>query len=131
MTEPDRPLSPHLQVYRWLPAMAPSILHRASGVFLSLASLLLVYWLVAVARGPEAYAAAGRVFGSLPVRLLLAGAIAAFWYHLIAGLRHLALDADLGFDKVTARRSSAAVVVLAGVATLATLALAWHQLVLS
>lgn len=130
MTVHQRPLSPHLQVYRFFPAMAVSILHRASGAFLSAASLLLVYWLVAAARGPVAYAAASRVFGSLPVRLLLAASIAAFWYHLFFGLRHLALDAGIGFEKATARRSGLTVVLLTGVATLATgLALSWRHLV--
>jgi len=128
LTVNPRPLSPHLQVYRFFPAMAVSILHRASGVFLSLASLLLVYWLLAVANGPDAYAAASQILASLPGRLVIAAAVIAFWYHLLAGLRHLLLDAGIGFDLPVARRIGFAVVALAVLAAAATLAAAWRYL---
>jgi succinate dehydrogenase / fumarate reductase cytochrome b subunit len=111
-----RPLSPHLQVYRPLYTMVLSILHRASGLFLSACSLLLVYWLVAAALGTDAYAAVARVFASLPLRILLALALAAYWYHFFAGMRHLAWDAGYGFEKREARRSGRIVVLLAAVA---------------
>lgn len=128
MTSHDRPLSPHLQVYRSAYTMVPSILHRASGLFLSASSLLLVAWLVAAARGPDAYSTAIHFFGSVPARLVLAATVMAFWYHLFAGLRHLALDAGLGFEKATARKSGWAVIVLAALASTLTLALAWGYL---
>ena len=123
---PVRPLSPHLQVYRLAFTMLLSGLHRISGVALSASSLLLVGWLVAAARGPVAYATAMRLLSCLPVRLVLAGTLIAFWYHLFNGLRHLAWDAGLGFDKAATRNSGWAVVALTTLASISTLALAWR-----
>jgi len=122
-------LSPHLQVFRLVFVMVLSGMHRISGLALSAGSLLLIGWLVAAARGPEAYATATRYFSSVPVRLVLAAALIAFWYHLFAGLRHMAWDAGLGFDKAVARKSGLTVVVLAALASIMTLALAWRFLV--
>lgn len=121
-----RPLSPHLQVYRLALGTVLSGLHRISGVALSAASLLLVAWLVAAARGAEPYATASRFFSSVPVKLVLAAALAAFWYHLFAGLRHMAWDAGLGFEKAVIRKSGMTVVALAALASILTLALARH-----
>lgn len=129
MSSHDRPLSPHLQVFRLVFVMVLSGMHRISGLALSAGSLLLIGWLVAAARGPEAYATATRYFSSVPVRLVLAAALIAFWYHLFAGLRHMAWDAGLGFDKAVARKSGLTVVVLAALASIMTLALAWRFLV--
>lgn len=103
--------------------MVLSILHRASGLFLSACSLLLVWWLVAAANGADAYAAATRVFASLPIRIVLALALAAYWYHFFAGIRHLAWDAGFGFEKSDARRSGRVVVLSAVVACVLTLVL--------
>lgn len=110
--------------------MVLSILHRASGLFLSACSLLFVVWLVAVALGPAAYAITGRFFSSLLLRLVLALALAAFWYHLFAGIRHLAWDLGFGFEKASARLSAAVVLVCAAGAFVATLFLtpAWRWL---
>lgn len=116
----ERPLSPHLQVYRPMYTMVLSILHRASGLWLSACGFLFVAWLAAAALGTEAYACLIGVFSSLPVRLLLALGLAAFWYHFFAGLRHLAWDAGFGFEKATARRSGRIIVLLATLAFLAT-----------
>ena len=123
---PVRPLSPHLQVYRLAFTMLLSGLHRISGVALSASSLLLVAWLVAAARGPVAYASAIRFLSSIPLRLVLAGTLIAFWYHLFNGLRHLAWDAGLGFDKSAMRKSGWAVVALTALISVSTLALAWR-----
>jgi succinate dehydrogenase / fumarate reductase cytochrome b subunit len=111
MAARERPLSPHLQVYRFAYTMALSILHRATGIALSAGLLLLAWWLVAAAAGEEAYARVASCLGSLPGRLVLLGASFAFFYHLCAGLRHLAWDLGYGFEKSTARRSGAAVVI--------------------
>jgi succinate dehydrogenase / fumarate reductase cytochrome b subunit len=119
----ERPLSPHLQVFRMLFTMVLSGLHRMSGLYLSACGFLYVGWLAAAASGPEAYACAARFFSSLPMRIVLALALAAFWYHLFTGLRHLAWDAGYGFGIATARRSGAAVVLLAATAFAATLLL--------
>jgi succinate dehydrogenase / fumarate reductase cytochrome b subunit len=108
--------------------MVLSMTHRASGVFQSLGLALLVGWLMAAASGAEAYATAARFFSHALVRVLLAAWVVAFWYHLFAGIRHLVWDAGYGFDKQTARRSGALVVMLAVLASLFTLALAWRHL---
>ncbi len=93
--------------------MVLSILHRATGLSLSFASLILVGWLAAVALGPDAYARFAACTGSLPVRLAIAAGLAAACYHLFAGLRHLAWDAGYGFEKRAARASGALVVLAA------------------
>jgi succinate dehydrogenase / fumarate reductase cytochrome b subunit len=119
---PDsRPLSPHLQVYRPMYTMVLSILHRATGLFLSVASLLFVAWIGAVAAGETAYGALAAAAASLPFRLLLGAMLAAFCYHLFAGLRHLSWDAGYGFGKPAARAGGAIIVVLAAGAFAATL----------
>ncbi len=101
--------------------MVLSILHRASGLYLSACGFLFVGWMVSAALGPGAYACASRFFSSLALRIVLALAVAAFWYHLFAGLRHLAWDAGYGFEKRAARRSGWLVVALAAAAFAATL----------
>jgi succinate dehydrogenase / fumarate reductase cytochrome b subunit len=108
--------------------MVLSISHRASGVFQSIGLLLLAYWLVAAASGAQAYAQAAKFFGHPLVRVAVAAWIVAFWYHLFAGLRHLVWDAGFGFEKQTARRSGQLIVILAALASLFTLALAWRHL---
>ena len=118
-----RPLSPHLQVYRPMYTTVLSILHRASGLYLSACGFLLVAWLFAAALGPEAHACLASFFSSLPMRVVLALALAAFWYHLFAGLRHLAWDAGFGFEKRAARLSGRLMVAAAIVAFVATLVL--------
>jgi succinate dehydrogenase / fumarate reductase cytochrome b subunit len=105
MAQRARPLSPFLH-YRWQYTNTLSILHRITGVLLSLGFLLFVYWLVAVAGGPARYARALELLGSLPARLVLFGAAFAFCYHLLNGIRHLFFDAGLGFELATARRSA-------------------------
>lgn len=102
MTTNDRPLSPHLQVYRPQWTMALSILHRITGVALAVGTVVLVYWLLAAAAGPEAYADARALIGSWVGRILLLGWSYALFYHLLNGIRHLAWDAGLGFELKTA-----------------------------
>ena len=117
----SRPLSPHLQIYR-LPLLALlSISHRATGVLLAAGSLVFVYWLAAVARGPEAFAQAQGMLGSIPGRVLLFGLSFSLFYHLANGIRHLFWDAGLGFELRTAHASGIVVIVAAVVLTL----LAW------
>ena len=106
----ERPLSPHLGVYRFMYTMATSIAHRITGVVLTGGLLLLVWWLMAAATGPAAYAGAARVLGSGFAQLLMAGWLLAFVYHLCNGIRHLTWDVGLGLEKREARRSAAVVV---------------------
>lgn len=96
-------------------------LHRITGLLLTLASLVLTAWLAAIACGEGAYTLAAGFFGSWPVRIMLAGTLAVFWYHLFNGLRHLAWDAGFGFDSRAARRSGALVVASTTLAFAATL----------
>lgn len=119
----NRPLSPHLQIYRPVYTMALSILHRLTGLWLSLSGLLFVAWIASIAAGPDAYDTAIRWLSSLGARLVLAAALAAFWYHFFAGIRHLAWDAGFGFEKPVPRRTGAVVVALAAAAFAATVLL--------
>jgi succinate dehydrogenase / fumarate reductase cytochrome b subunit len=105
MAQRARPLSPFMH-YRWQYTNTLSILHRITGVLLSLGFFLLVYWLAAVAGGPERYAHAHGVLSSWPLQVLLFGAAFAFCYHLLNGIRHLFFDMGHGFELATARKSA-------------------------
>ena len=125
----SRPLSPHLQVYKWQITMVLSISHRATGVALSVGTLLLVWWLVALATGPQAFAVAQGFVGSWLGRLLLLGWTFSLFFHLANGIRHLFWDAGYGYEIKTTTVSGLAVVaasvaltVIAWVAGLATMA---------
>jgi succinate dehydrogenase / fumarate reductase cytochrome b subunit len=101
----NRPLSPHIQVYRWQWTMLLSILHRATGIALSVGTLLLALWLISLAMGPLSFARAQLILGSGPGLILLAGWSFALFYHLLNGLRHLAWDAGWGFELKSAYAS--------------------------
>jgi len=105
MISSNRPLSPHLQVYRPQITSMLSILHRITGVALAAGTLLLTYWLAAAASGPEAFATAQAVIGSFLGRLLLFGWSFALFFHLCNGIRHLVWDAGYGFEIDTATLS--------------------------
>lgn len=95
----ERPLSPHLQVYR-LPLTANlSIFHRATGVFLSLGAILLVVVLMAAAQGAEAFAVAQGWLASFLGRVFLWGWIFSLLFHLVHGTRHLIWDIGVGFER--------------------------------
>ena len=115
----QRPLSPHLGVYRFAYTMATSIAHRASGIVLSVGFLLLGWWLMAAAGDEADYALVVAVIGSGFGKLLLAGWLIAFCYHLCNGLRHLNWDLGRGLEKVEARRSATVVVVVSAALALA------------
>ncbi len=96
---PARPLSPHLQIWRWGPHMLVSILHRATGDGMALVGLpLLVWWLGALASGPAAYTTFQNVMGSWPGLLVLVGVSWAFFQHMTSGLRHFVLDIGAGYE---------------------------------
>ena len=102
MAAPDpngrtRPLSPHLDVYKWQVQMVTSILHRATGIALVAGMLGLVWGLVALAAGPASWADFTACVGSLFGQLLLFAFAWALAYHLINGVRHLVQDAGFGF----------------------------------
>ena len=110
MISSNRPLSPHLQVYRPQITSALSIFHRITGVALAVGTLLLTWWLVAAASGPDAFATAQGFIGSIVGRLLLFGWSLALFYHLCNGIRHLFWDAGYGFEIETAQRNGIIVV---------------------
>jgi succinate dehydrogenase / fumarate reductase cytochrome b subunit len=112
MARTDRPLSPHLGIYRWDIANSLSIVHRMTGVMLSLGALVLVGWLVSVVVGAEAYAFVHGGLDSTLGRLMLLGWSFCFFYHLANGVRHLFWDIGAGFEKATAKRSGWTVVVV-------------------
>ena len=125
MGTPQRPLSPHLGIYRWQLTMALSILHRASGVFLSIGAVLLVAVLMSVAMGASQFETIQRWLAHPVGLVLLVGWSFALYLHLANGVRHLVWDAGYGLEKNTANNSGLWVIAFAVLATAATWALAW------
>jgi succinate dehydrogenase / fumarate reductase cytochrome b subunit len=117
MPQNTRPLSPHLQVYRWPLSMALSILHRATGIALAVGLLLVVWLLLGLAHGPESYATARAFCASWLGMILLFGWSWALFFHLCNGIRHLFWDVGKGFGIVQAYRSGVAVIVISLVLT--------------
>jgi succinate dehydrogenase / fumarate reductase cytochrome b subunit len=95
----SRPLSPHLTIWRWGPGMLVSILHRATGIAVSFAGLgILTWWLVAIAKGPEAYATFTKAAMHPVGIVVLIGITWSFFQHLLSGIRHLVMDTGAGFE---------------------------------
>lgn len=100
-----RPLSPHLTIWRWGPHMTVSILHRITGVGLTIVGLAaLTWWLVAIAGGAEAYSHFTEFAGSAIGMIILVGLTWAFFQHLLSGIRHLIMDSGAGFKLDTNKR---------------------------
>ncbi len=116
-----RPLSPHLQVYRWLISNTLSILHRLTGVALSFGLLLVVAWIIITAYYPGYYEDFTNFLGSPVGYILLGGWSVALFYHFCNGIRHLFWDMGKGFALENATRSGIAVLI----ATVVLTALAW------
>lgn len=119
----NRPLSPHLQVYKLPLAAVTSILTRITGHALVVGILLIVWWLVASVSGPRAFATADWVVRSWLGFLILTGAAWALWYHALAGIRHLFYDAGIGLEIEAAQKSSMAIIIGSVVLTLVSLIL--------
>lgn len=117
----NRPLSPHLQVYRLPLAAVTSILTRITGHGLVVGLLMLVWWLVAAVSSPQAFALADGVLRSWFGFLVMLGSVWALWYHALAGLRHLFYDAGHLLSIKGARQSS--IFILAGATVLTILSL--------
>jgi succinate dehydrogenase / fumarate reductase, cytochrome b subunit len=103
---PERPLSPHLSVYKFKYTLASSILNRFAGLILSAGLAILVYWLMALAAGVHAYVQARALLSLAVMKVLYALLLAAFAYHLVAGIRHLVWDTGRGLERKTAERSA-------------------------
>ena len=100
----ERPLSPHLQIYRWQVPMLTSILTRITGHALVAGLVLGVWWLLAAATSEDYFATANAVATSWFGDLVFTGSLWAVWYHYLAGLRHLYYDAGHGLDIPTAEK---------------------------
>ncbi len=94
----NRPLSPHLGIYRHQLTSVLSILHRITGIALSLSAMVMIYWLAALATGMEPFARFQHVLGSLPGQFFLLGAMFSFFFHLCNGVRHLFWDMGKGLE---------------------------------
>ena len=106
MNNNDRPLSPHISIYRWPVTMVTSILHRATGVAMAVGFLVLVGWLFDAASGPEVYDKFVGVMDTTIGCILLVGWSFAFFYHLSNGIRHLVWDTGRGLEKEQATASA-------------------------
>lgn len=94
-----RPLSPHLTIWRWGPHMVVSILHRATGIALSVAGLaILTWWLMALALGPDSYSQFEKSVNNPVGLVVLAGLSWSFFQHLLSGIRHLVTDSGAAFE---------------------------------
>jgi len=120
-----RPLSPHWTIYRWPVTMVTSIVHRATGLALAAGTILLCWWLVAVANGPEAF---NQFMGLLTTPLgevVMFGFVWSLAYHLLNGIRHLAWDIGFGFAVPTANKSGIVVIAASLVVAVGAFALAY------
>ena len=115
----ERPMSPHLSVWRWHITMATSIAHRVTGVALYVGALIAAAWAVALAGGPQAYAAFQALLGSPLGLVVMFGLTVSFFYHLANGVRHLVWDAGHGLDVKSANASAAFVFAFAAAASVA------------
>jgi len=115
----NRPLSPHLQVWRFHVTMLGSILHRISGVGLYGGALILAGWALSLASGPDAYGAYMALLGSIPGKLVLFALTLSFFYHLAKGIQHLVWDTGRGFALKAANAASIACIAFALVASVA------------
>ncbi|MDQ0466814.1 succinate dehydrogenase / fumarate reductase cytochrome b subunit [Caulobacter ginsengisoli] len=121
----ERPMSPHLQVWRWHVTMLTSILHRMTGVGLYVGALIGAGWALALASGPDAYHGYMSLLASPLGRLVLFGLTVALFYHLANGLRHLVWDSGKGLDIKTANFSSILIIAFALAASVAVWAIAF------
>jgi len=117
MSNTERPLSPHLSIYRWPITMTLSILHRATGVAMTVGLIVFAAWLVSASSGPTGYEQFVALMSTLVGRLLLIGWSFAFFYHLANGIRHLVWDTGRGLEKHQANASAWFVIILALVVT--------------
>ena len=114
----DRPLSPHLTIWRWGPHMAVSILHRFTGAGLTVVGLaVLVWWLMAVSGGGSAYDVFAKHASAWYGLVILIGLTWAFFQHLFSGIRHLVMDAGMGFELQANKAGAIATIILSVAAT--------------
>lgn len=117
MSNHGRPLSPHISIYRWPITMTTSILHRVTGVAISVGFAVLVAWLFVAAAGFEAYTTFIAVMDTMIGKVLLIGWSFAFFFHLANGVRHLVWDTGRGFEMRQANASAWLVIISSVVMT--------------
>ncbi len=117
----NRPLSPHLSIYRSQLSMITSITHRITGVGLTLGAVLVVWWFLAASTNAEYFAFADGVLTSWFGSLILIGSLWALCYHFLNGIRHLIWDTSRGLEKETAQKTGIAVLIGSVVLTIVTL----------
>jgi len=117
----NRPLSPHLSIYRPQLTSMTSILTRITGNALLISALLVVWWLLAASTSPEAYARADAVLTSFFGDLVMSLSLLGLWYHTLAGIRHMIWDNAIGLDLETAEKSGWAILIGSVVLTIITL----------
>ena len=117
MTSPERPLSPHLSIYRWPITMTLSILHRVSGVVMTVGLAAFAWWLLELASGEPQYLRFSDLASTPIGQISLLGWLAAFFYHLANGIRHLVWDLGYGFELKTANASAWFVLLLTVILT--------------
>jgi succinate dehydrogenase / fumarate reductase cytochrome b subunit len=120
MAQAGRPLSPHVSIYRWYFTMALSIAHRVTGAGLAVGLLLLAWWLIALASGPESFATVQAATDNVLGGLVLFGFTLFFFYHTLNGIRHLAWDAGYNLERTAAHQSGVWVCIGTVVLTLVT-----------
>ncbi len=125
MPERVRPLSPHLQIYRWQIGNSLSILHRLTGVALALGLIALGWWFIALSAGEQSYAAAMRVFAGPLGMLVMVAWTFAFLFHLLNGVRHLFWDVGVGFERTQRHAGGWFAVLGAAASTVCVWALIW------
>lgn len=116
----QRPLSPHLQIYRPQLTAITSILTRITGNALILSAVLIVWWLFAMTRGGGQFALIDGLLRSWPGKIVLVLSLWAVWYHYLAGIRHLIFDAGRGLDIATAEKLGWGVIIGSVVLTVLT-----------
>jgi len=114
MSDTKSPLSPHLSIYRWPITMTLSILHRVTGVAMSVGLIVLCAWLMSAAAGAADYERVVSLLSTMIGKLMLIGFSFAFFFHLANGVRHLVWDVGYGFEKYQANASAWFVLLLAG-----------------
>jgi succinate dehydrogenase / fumarate reductase, cytochrome b subunit len=122
---PERPLSPHVSVYKLKYTLTTSFLNRLTGLALCLGLILLAYWLMAVASGGRAYAQALGILSLQGFKALYAILLVAFSYHLVAGVRHLIWDTGRYLERAQSKRSAGLVTLISVVLTAVCLYLAF------
>ena len=120
MATADGPISPHLQIYKPQLTSVLSIVHRGTGIFLSFGALLLAYWLLSIAAGPEVYSKLAAHISAWYGQVILFAFVFSLYYHLCNGVRHLFWDAGLGLEIETTYKSGYAVILITVILSVAT-----------